>query len=36
MRLYEFEAKRLFAKHGIAVPQGKTATSAADRASNSQ
>ncbi len=30
MRLYEFEAKRLFAKHGIAVPQGKTASSAAE------
>jgi succinyl-CoA synthetase beta subunit len=30
MRLYEFEAKRLFAKHGIAVPQGKTAPSAAE------
>ncbi len=30
MRLYEFEAKRLFAEHGIAVPQGKTVSSAAE------
>jgi succinyl-CoA synthetase beta subunit/citryl-CoA synthetase large subunit len=30
MRLYEFEAKRLLAKHGIAVPQGKTASNAAE------
>ncbi len=30
MRLYEFEAKRLLAKHGIAVPPGKTASSAAE------
>ena len=30
MRFYEFEAKRLFAKHGIAVPQGKAASSPAE------
>ena len=30
MRFYEFEAKRLLGKHGIPVPQGKTAQTAAE------
>jgi succinyl-CoA synthetase beta subunit/citryl-CoA synthetase large subunit len=30
MRLYEFEAKRLLAKHGIPIPQGGLAATAAD------
>lgn len=30
MRFYEFEAKRVFAKHGVAVPQGAVAATPAD------
>jgi succinyl-CoA synthetase beta subunit/citryl-CoA synthetase large subunit len=30
MRFYEFEAKKLFAKHGVPVPQGGHAATAAD------
>ena len=30
MRFYEFEAKRLLAKHGIPIPESRAAESAAD------
>lgn len=36
MHFYEFEAKRILAKHGVAVPKGKLVGSAAEAASAAQ